>query len=137
MKIGDVNNNIHDNDYRFLGRIFAIYMKSFNSKSKWPKLKHEFVLDEEIVICTICEAMSLITDCHSPLLIKFTGKITKEKVSLVAKEETIIKCLAIPINKKLELANSMLNSKMYIVYKSLDKNVVMNMTRNDVWKMYE
>ena len=75
--------------------------------------------------------MSLITDCHSPLLIKFTGKIAKEKVSLVAKEETITKCLAIPINKKLELANSMLNSKMYIVYKSLDKNVVMKMTRND------
>ena len=32
--------------------------------------------------------MSLITDCHSPLLIKFTGKIAKEKVSLVAKEES-------------------------------------------------
>ena len=36
--------------------------------------------------------MSFITDCHSPVLIKFTGEIAKEVVSFVAKEETIIKC---------------------------------------------
>ena len=43
MKIDDANNNIHDNDYSVLGRICAIYMKSFNSKSKRTKFKHEFV----------------------------------------------------------------------------------------------
>ena len=36
--------------------------------------------------------MSVITDCHSPVLIKFTGEIAKEKVSFVAKEEIIMFC---------------------------------------------
>ena len=75
MKRDDANNNIHDNDYRVLLRICAIDMKSFNSKTKCPKCKHEFVSDEEIAICGICELMSLNTDCHFPLLIKFTGEI--------------------------------------------------------------
>ena len=65
------------------------------------------------------------------LLIKFTGEKAKEKMSFAAKEETITKCFVIPINKKLALAKSMLNSKVDIVYKSLDENVVMNMIRND------
>ena len=43
MKIDDASNNIHDKDYSVLGRICAIYMKSFNSKSKRTKFKHEFV----------------------------------------------------------------------------------------------
>ena len=75
--------------------------------------------------------MSLIIDCHSTLLIKFTGEIAKEKVSFVTKEEIITKCFAIPINKKLALAKSTLDSKADIVYKSLGESVVLNMTRND------
>ena len=102
------------------------------SMSKCPNGKHEFVSDEEIVICSsICETISPVTDYHSPVLIKFTGEIAKEKVPFVAKEETITKCFAIPINKKLVLAKSMLNSEVDIVYKSLDENVVINMTLND------
>ena len=91
-------------------------MKSFNLRTKCSNCKNEFVSDEEIVICRIWEAMSLITDCHSPELIKFTGEIAKEKVWFVAKEETNEKCFAIPTNKKLALAKSMLNSKVDIVY---------------------
>ena len=75
MKSDDANNNIHDNDYHVLDRIGAIDMKSFNSKTKCPNRKHEFVSDEEIVICSICETVSFITDCHSPVLIKFTSEI--------------------------------------------------------------
>ena len=99
MKSDDANNNIHDNDYRILVPIYAIDMKNFNSKTKCPKCKHEFVSDEGIVICSICETMSLITDCHSPLLIKFTVEIANEKLLFFGKEETITKCFAIPINK--------------------------------------
>ena len=75
--------------------------------------------------------MSLIIDSHSTLLLKFTGELAKEKVSFATKEETITKFFAIPINKKLALAKSTLNSKVDIVYKSFDESVVMNMTRND------
>ena len=56
-----------------------------------------------------------ITDFHSAALIKFIGKIAKEKVLFVAKEETTTKCLAIPINKKLALAKPMLTSLVNIV----------------------
>ena len=49
MKSGNANNNIHDNDYCVLVRICVIDMKSFNSKTKCPIYKHEFVSDEEIV----------------------------------------------------------------------------------------
>ena len=48
---------------------------------------------------------------------------------LVANEEIITKCFAIPIIKKLALANSMLNSKVNIAYHSLEENVVTNITR--------
>ena len=60
--------------------------------------------------------MFFITDCHSPVLIKFTGEIAKEVVSFVAKEETIIKCFVIPIHKKLALAKAMLNSIKWTLY---------------------
>ena len=55
---------------------------------------------------------------------------------LVANEEIITKCFAIPIIKKLALANSMLNSKVNIAYHSLGENVVTNITRIEGWKMY-
>ena len=91
-------------------------MKSFNSRTKCSNCKNEFVSNEEIVTCSICETMSFIIDCHSPVLIKFTGEIVKEKVSFVAKEETNTKCFAIPIKKKLALTKSVLNRKVDIVY---------------------
>ena len=75
-------------------------MKSFNSKTKCPNYKHEFLSDEETVVCSICEIMSLTTDFHSPILIKFIDEITKKKESFAAKEGTITKYFAIPINKK-------------------------------------
>ena len=92
MKNDDANNNIHDNDYPVLFRIGNIDMTSFNSKTKCPNCKHKFVSDEEIIICSICETMFLITDCHSPVLIKINDEIAKEKMSFVAQEETITKC---------------------------------------------
>ena len=70
-------------------------------------------------------------DIYYNIFMIFTGEIAKEKVSFATKEETITKCFAIPINTKLALAKSTLNSKVDIVYKSLDESVVMNMTRND------
>ena len=112
MKSDDANNNIHDDDCHVLVRICAIDMKTINSKTKCPNCKHEFVSDEEIVICRICGTMSLIIDCHSPVLVNFTSQIAKEKVLFVAKEETITKYFAIPVNKKLALAKSMLNSQV-------------------------
>ena len=87
--------------------------------------------DEKIVICSISEAMTLIIDCHSPVLVKFIGEIAKEKVSFVTTEEIITKYFAIPINKKLALATFMPNSKVEVVYKTSDEYVVINMTHND------
>ena len=43
----------------------------------------------------------------------------------------MLKCFAISIKKKLALAKSITNSKVDIVYKSLQENVVVNMTCND------
>ena len=110
------NDNTHDNGYRILVRIGPIDMKMFNPLTICSNCRHEFVSDEEIVICSICKAMSLITDCRSPVQIKFTGKIAKGKVSFNLREEAITNCFAIAMNKKLALAKFMLNSKVDIVY---------------------
>ena len=97
------NNNIHDNLYRILVRIGPIDMKLFNSLTKCPNFRPEFVSDEEIVTCSICKTMSLITYCHLPVQIKFTGKIAKGKMSFGLREEAITNCFAIPLNKKQNL----------------------------------
>ena len=75
--------------------------------------------------------MLLITDCHSPMLIKFTGEIAKKKVLLAANEEMLTRCSTIPITKKLALAKSILNSKVNIVYNSLEENFLIKIARND------
>ena len=92
MKNDDANNNIHDNGYPVLFRTCNIDMTSFNSKIKCPNCKRKFVSDEEIIICSIFETIFLITDCHSPVLIKINDEIAKEKMSFVAQGETITKC---------------------------------------------
>ena len=112
MKNDNANNNIHDNDCHVLSRICAIDMKSFNIKTNCPNCKHEFVSDKEIVYVHLRNNVP-----YYRLSFSFTGEIAKEKVSFVAKEETITKCFAIAINKKLALTKSMLNSKADIVYK--------------------
>ena len=61
MKRDDVNNNIYHNDYCNIVRICFIDVKSFNSKTKCPICKHEFVSDVKAAICSIYEIMSLIT----------------------------------------------------------------------------
>ena len=61
VKSDDANNNIHDNDFRVLVQICAIDMKSFNSKTKCPKCKHEFVSDEEIVMCSMWKSKTRVT----------------------------------------------------------------------------
>ena len=117
MKNGDANSNFHDNDYCVVVRICSKDMKTFNSKTKCPNCKYEFVSYEEIIICSSCETLSLITDCHSPILIKCNSEIAKEKVPFITKQE-MIECFIIPTNKKLALGKSILNSKVNIVYNS-------------------
>ena len=130
MKSGDANSNFHDNDYCVVVRICSKDMKTFNSKTKCPNCKHEFVSYEEIIICSSCETLSLITDCHSPILIKCNSEIAEEKVPFITKQE-MIECFIIPTNKKLALGKSILNSKVNIVYNSWEENVVINMTLSD------
>ena len=117
MKRDDAYNNIHDNDYCDVVGIYFIDVKSFNSKTKCPNCKHEFVSYVEAAICSIYE----ITDCYSPISIKFTGEIARRKVAFVTKEEITIKCFAIPKTKKLALAKCTLHSKV-------DENVVINIS---------
>ena len=124
MKRDDAYNNIHDNDYYDVVRICFIDVKSFNSQTKCPNCKHEFVSYVEAALCSIYE----IIDCCFPISIKFTGEIARRKVVFVTKEEITIKCFAIPTTKKLVLAKCTLHSKVDILSNSLDESVVINIS---------